>query len=77
MGDGDDPDDVMKTSLTIDYDKQWLNCVSATGPISLCQCCTGGGGPLKSHSIYESFVVVLMCFFSSSIAVKVKIQIKI
>ena len=78
MGDRDDPDDVMKTSLTIDYDKQWLNCVSATGPISLCQCCTGGGGgPLKSHSIYESFVVVLMCFFSSSIAVKVKIQIKI
>ena len=26
----DDPDDVMETSyLTIDYDKQWLNCVSA------------------------------------------------
>ena len=23
------PDDVMETSLTIDYDKQWLNCVSA------------------------------------------------
>ena len=29
----DDPDDVMETSLTIDYDKQWLNCVSAIGPI--------------------------------------------
>ena len=28
MGDTDDPDDVMETSLTIDYDKQWLNCVS-------------------------------------------------
>ena len=28
----DDSDDVMKTSLTIDYDKQWLNCVSAIGP---------------------------------------------
>ena len=24
---------VMETSLTIDYDKQWLNCVSAIGPI--------------------------------------------
>ena len=24
--------DVMETSLTIDYDKQWLNCVSAIGP---------------------------------------------
>ena len=22
----------METSLTIDYDKQWLNCVSAIGP---------------------------------------------
>ena len=32
MGDRDDPDDVMETSLTIDYDKQWLNCVSAIGP---------------------------------------------
>ena len=27
-----DPDDVMETSLTIDYDKQWLSCVSAIGP---------------------------------------------
>ena len=35
MGDRDDPDDVMETSLTIDYDKQWLNCVSAIGPRSL------------------------------------------
>ena len=35
MGDRDDPDDVMKTSLTIDYDKQWLNCVSAIGPAVL------------------------------------------
>ena len=33
MGDRDDPDDVMETSLTIDYDKQWLNCVSAIGPL--------------------------------------------
>ena len=24
--------DIMETSLTIDYDKQWLNCVSAIGP---------------------------------------------
>ena len=32
MGDRDDPDDIMETSLTIDYDKQWLNCVSAIGP---------------------------------------------
>ena len=32
LGDRDDPDDVMETSLTIDYDKQWLNCVSAIGP---------------------------------------------
>ena len=32
MGDRDDPDDVMETSLTIDYDKQWLNCVSTIGP---------------------------------------------
>ena len=31
-GDRDDPDDVMETSLTIDYDSQWLNCVSAIGP---------------------------------------------
>ena len=22
----------METNLTIDYDKQWLNCVSAIGP---------------------------------------------
>ena len=28
LDDRDDPDDVMETSLTIDYDKQWLNCVS-------------------------------------------------
>ena len=35
MGDKDDPDDVMETSLTIDYDKQWLNCVSAIGPVCL------------------------------------------
>ena len=33
MGDGDDPDDVIETSLTIDYDKQWLHCVSAIGPM--------------------------------------------
>ena len=33
MGDRDVPDDVMETSLTIAYDKQWLNCVSAIGPI--------------------------------------------
>ena len=32
LGDRDDPDDVMKTSLTIDYDQQWVNCVSAIGP---------------------------------------------
>ena len=32
MGDRDDDDDV-KISLTIDYDKQWLNCVSAIGPL--------------------------------------------
>ena len=25
----------METSLIIDYDKQWLNCVSAIGPICL------------------------------------------
>ena len=25
----------METSLTIDYDKQWLNCVSAIGPWDL------------------------------------------
>ena len=25
----------METSLTIDYDKQWLNCVSAIDPVSL------------------------------------------
>ena len=30
--DRDDPDDVMENSLTIDYDKQWLNCVSAIDP---------------------------------------------
>ena len=35
MGDRDDPDDVMETSLTIDYDKQWLNYVSAIGPYVL------------------------------------------
>ena len=29
LSDMDDLDDVMGTSLTIDYDKQWLNCVSA------------------------------------------------
>ena len=28
MGDRNDLDDVMETTLTIDYDKQWLNCVS-------------------------------------------------
>ena len=38
MGDRDDPDDVMETSLTIDYDKQWLNCVSAIGPLYLIIC---------------------------------------
>ena len=27
--------DVTETSLTIDYDKQWLNCVSAIGPLCL------------------------------------------
>ena len=32
LGDGDDPNDVMETRLTIDYNKQWLNCVSAIGP---------------------------------------------
>ena len=32
MGDRDDPDDVMETNLTIDYDKQCLNCVSAIAP---------------------------------------------
>ena len=34
MGD-DDPDDFMETSLTFDYDKQWINngCVSAIGPL--------------------------------------------
>ena len=31
MGDRDDDD--VKISLTIDYDKQWLNCVSAIGPL--------------------------------------------
>ena len=31
----DDLDDVMETSLTIDYDKQWLNCVSTIGPSCL------------------------------------------
>ena len=39
MGDRDDPDDVMETSLTltIHYNKQWLNCVSAIGPMgSVC-----------------------------------------
>ena len=35
LGDRDDPDDVMETSLTIDYDKQWLNCVSAIGSVTL------------------------------------------
>ena len=35
LGDRDDPADVMKTSLTIDYDKQWLNCVSAIGRLHL------------------------------------------
>ena len=34
LGDRDDPDDVMETSLIIDYDKQWLNCVSAIGPMA-------------------------------------------
>ena len=31
LGDRDDPDDVMETCLTIDYDKQSLNCVSTIG----------------------------------------------
>ena len=35
LGGTDDPDDVMETSLTIDYDKQWLNSVSAIGPSCL------------------------------------------
>ena len=35
LGNRDDPD-VMETSLTIDYDKQWLNCVSAISPLWLC-----------------------------------------
>ena len=35
LGDRDDLDDVMETSLTIDYDKQWLTCVSAIGPVTL------------------------------------------
>ena len=26
---------IMETSLTIDYDKQWLNCVSAICPVFL------------------------------------------
>ena len=30
-----DPNDVIETSLTIDYDKQWLKCVSAIGPACL------------------------------------------
>ena len=33
LGDRDDPDDDMETSLNIDYDKQRLNCVSAIGPV--------------------------------------------
>ena len=35
LDDRDDADDVMETRLTIDYDKQWLNCVSAIGHICL------------------------------------------
>ena len=38
-------DDVMETSLTIDYDKQWLNCVSAIGPMSF------GVDVLNSYSL--------------------------
>ena len=34
MGDRDDPD-VMETRLTIDYDKQWLSCVSEISPTQL------------------------------------------
>ena len=34
-GDRDDLDDVMETSLTTDYHKQWLNYVSAIGPKAL------------------------------------------
>ena len=32
LGDRDDTDDVMETRLTIDYNEQWPNCVSAIGP---------------------------------------------
>ena len=32
-----DQDDVMEKRLTIDYDKQWLNCVSAIGPNCSCK----------------------------------------
>ena len=32
LGDRDDPDDAMETSLSIDYDNQWLNCASEIGP---------------------------------------------
>ena len=42
MGDRDDPDDVMETSLTIDYDKQWLNCVAAISPQFLTMSTTVG-----------------------------------
>ena len=47
MGDRDDLDDVMETSLTNDYDKQWLNCVSTIGPWCL----------LKGHDVCERDMV--------------------
>ena len=43
LGDRDDPDDVMETSLTIDYDTQWLNCVYMHVP-DISHNMNGGGG---------------------------------
>ena len=52
MGDRDDPNDVMETSLTIEYDKQWLHFVSAIGPNCLFQMYNGDNDRLRNGKLH-------------------------
>ena len=56
MGNRDDADDVMETSLTIDYDKQWLNCVSAIDPVSLIMF------PIFFFEGHRFLTIAVMCY---------------
>ena len=46
----------METSLTIDYDKQWLNCVSAIDPVSLIMF------PIFFFEGHRFLTIAVMCY---------------